>query len=289
MSKIGIAQSIHQRLLNIRDKTGEDFNSLLTRYGLERLLYRIVLSKHSDRFVLKGAMLFQLWHNVPGRPTRDIDLLGLGNPSHEQLERVFQDACTVPFEADGLRFDPDSIKAEDIRDDQEYFGIRIRLHGFLNTARIPIQIDVGFGDAVTPAPQEIDYPTLLDLPSPRLRAYHPATVIAEKINAMVVHGFLNSRMKDFYDVYILLCHMHLDDELLAKAMRATFDRRKVSLPKEMPVAFAPEFLENGTKETQWKAFLNRSKLSGFELTLTEVVTYLRDRLWPVIQRAAENE
>ncbi len=155
MSKIGISQSIHQRLLNIRDETGEDFNSLLTRYGLERLLYRIVLSKHSDMFVLKGAMLFQIWHNVPGRPTRDIDLLGFGNPSHQQLEHVFRDVCSTSFDDDGLRFDPDSIKTEDIRDDQEYFGIRIRLRGFLNNARIPIQIDVGLGDAVTPTPQEI--------------------------------------------------------------------------------------------------------------------------------------
>jgi hypothetical protein len=244
-----------------------------------------MISNHSGSFVLKGAMLFQLWHEIPGRPTRDVDLLGFGNPSHQQLKQVFTDACNIPFDDDGLRFDPDSIKTDDIRDDQEYFGIRIRLHGSLNNARIPVQIDVGFGDVVTPAPEEIEYPTILDLPAPKLRAYHPATVIAEKVNAMIVHGFLNSRMKDFYDVYILLNHMNLDDDLLAKAISATFDRRKVALPKQLPVAFTADFLEDGIKETQWKAFLNRSKLSAFELTLAEIVDSLHKRLWPVIQKA----
>jgi hypothetical protein len=244
-----------------------------------------VLCNHSDTFVLKGAMLFQLWHEIPGRPTRDIDLLGFGNPSHQQLQQIFKNVCDVAFDADGLRFESNSIKTDDIRDDQEYFGIRVRLLGFLNNARVPVQIDVGLGDAVTPPPEEINYPTLLDLPAPKLRAYHPATVIAEKVNAMVVHGILNSRMKDFYDVYILLRHMNLDDELLSKAIHATFTRRKVVLPTEMPVAFTPEFLENGMKETQWKAFLNRSKLSNCTISLAEVVTILGERLWPIIQRA----
>ncbi|MHB9070116.1 MAG: nucleotidyl transferase AbiEii/AbiGii toxin family protein [Sedimentisphaerales bacterium] len=216
MKKTDTAKSIHQRLLNVRDKTGENFNSILVRYGLERLLYRIMLSNHSDVFVLKGAMLFALWHEVPGRPTRDIDLLGFGNPSHQQLKQLFSDACDVVFDDDGLRFDSGSIQTEDIRDDQEYFGIRIHLLAFLGNGRVPIQIDVGFGDAIIPSPEEIEYPTILDLPAPRIRAYHPVTVIAEKVNAMVVHGILNSRMKDFYDIYILLNHMDIDDDLLTQ-------------------------------------------------------------------------
>jgi len=285
MNQAGIAKSIHQRLLNVRDETGEDFNSILARYGLERLLYRLVISNHSDSFVLKGAMLFQLWHDVPGRPTRDIDLLGFGDPSHERLKQVFSDACSVSFDADGLRFDLASILTSDIRDDQEYFGIRIRLHGFLNTARVPVQVDVGFGDSVTPPAEMITYPTLLDLPSPRLRAYHPATVVAEKVNAMVVYGLMNSRMKDFYDVYVLLEHMDWDEEVLVKLISATFDKRKVDLPKEMPVAFTTEFLEDGLKEKQWNAFLNRSKLMEFQLPLREVIDYLSKRLWPIIQKA----
>ncbi|HBG26099.1 MAG TPA: hypothetical protein DDX75_03285 [Phycisphaerales bacterium] len=156
----------------------------------------LMLSHHSDKFILKGAMLFQIWNEISGRPTRDVDLLGLGNLNHQGLKQIFTDACNSSFDADSLKFDSDSIRTDDIRDDQEYFGIRIRLRGFLNNARIPVQIDVGFGDAVTPAPK-IEYPKIPDLPAPRLRAYHPATVIAEKFNAMVVHGFMNSRMKDF--------------------------------------------------------------------------------------------
>ncbi|MBI9019150.1 MAG: nucleotidyl transferase AbiEii/AbiGii toxin family protein [Phycisphaerae bacterium] len=288
MKNTDIAKSIHQRLLNVRDKTGEDFNSILTRYGLERILYRIMLSGQSETFILKGAMLFRLWHEVSGRPTRDIDFLGFGELSRQRIREIFTDVCNVSFIEDGLSFDSDSIRVDDIRDDQEYFGVRIRLHGFLNNARIPIQIDVGFGDAVIPVPEVIEYPTILDLPVPRLRAYHPATVIAEKVNAMVVHGFMNSRMKDFYDVYILLNHIGLDDDLLAKAIKATFQRRKIALPKELPIAFTADFLEDGTKQTQWKAFLNRSDLSDFDFTLAQILDDLRKRLWPIMQKAKQS-
>lgn len=287
MTKTDIAKSIHQRLLNVRDKTGENFNNILVRYGLERLLYRITLSKHSDAFVLKGAMLFALWNNVPGRPTRDIDLLGFGNPTHPQLKQLFADACQVIFDDDGLRFDADSIRTDDIRDDQEYLGIRLRLSAFLGNARIPLQIDVGFGDALIPPPQDIEYPTILDLPTPRFRAYHPATVIAEKVNAMVVLGIMNSRMKDFYDVYVLLNHMSIDDDILVQAIKATFSRRKVELPRQLPVVFSKDFLEDGTKEILWKAFLDRSNLSDLKLTLSQIIDYLHPRLWLVIQNASK--
>jgi hypothetical protein len=191
----------------------------------------------------------------------------------------------VSIEEDGLEFNSGGIQTEDIRDDQEYFGVRIRLTGFLGNARIPIQIDVSFGDAVIPPPEKIGYPTLLGLPAPRLLAYHPATVIAEKVNAMVVHGFMFSRMKDFYDIYILLNHMTLDDDLLTDAIRATFQRRKIELPSELPVAFIPEFLAEDTKEIQWRAFLNRSMLSDVGLSLQDVLNRLQARLWPILQKA----
>ncbi len=282
MSSDSVTKSVHQRLLNIRDRTGEQFNHLLTRYGLERLLYRIEAAGHGDNFVLKGAMLFALWHNVPGRPTRDIDLLGFGEPTHERLRGIFTDACGVEVVDDGLRFDPGSIQTEDIRDDQEYLGIRSRLHGFLGPARLAIQVDVGFGDAVTPAPEPIQYPVILDFPAPRLRAYHPVTVVAEKVNAMVVLGAMNSRMKDFYDVHAILSHMSVDDELLARAIKATFERRKIPLPRELPVAFRPEFLEDGLKETQWQAFLHRSSLT-FDLSLSDVIVGIKVRIWPILR------
>jgi hypothetical protein len=282
MSAEGIVKSVHQRLLNIRDTSGEQFNHLLMRYGLERLLYRIQIAGHSGTFVLKGAMLLALWRDVPGRPTRDIDLLGFGDLTHDRLRAIFADACTAKVEDDGLRFDPDSIQTEDIRDDQEYHGVRVRLLGFLGHARLAIQADVGFGDDVTPAPQDIDYPAILDFPAPRIRAYHPATVVAEKFNAMVVLGALNSRRKDFYDTYVILRHLHVDDDLLLAAIQATFARRKVPMPAVMPVAFTPDFLEGGLKETQWRVFLRRSALDAFSLSLAEVIDELRDRLWPLV-------
>lgn len=282
MSSDNVTKSVHQRLLNIRDTTGEQFDHLLMRYGLERLLYRIAASGHAEAFVLKGAMLFALWHDVPSRPTRDVDLLGFGDLTHHRLRVIFADACTASVEDDGMFFDPDSIRTEDIRDDQEYNGIRVRLLGFLGRARLPVQIDVGFGDALIPEPEWIDYPAILAYPAPRLQAYHPATVLGEKLNATVVLGALNSRMKDFYDMHIILTHMDIDDRILRDAIRATFERRNVPLPEELPVAFTPEFLEDGLKEAQWQAFLRRSSLSSFHLDLASVLADLKKRLWPLL-------
>ncbi len=278
----GITQSVHQKLLNIRDKTGEQFNHLLIRYGLERLLYRIVASENDGMFVLKGAMLFALWQNVPGRPTRDVDLLGFGELDHERLKTVFADACMAEVVDDGLRFDPKSIVTDDIRDDQEYHGVRIRLIGYLGNARIALQIDVGFGDAIMPDPATIDYPTILDFPAPRIRAYHPATVVAEKFNAMIVLGMMNSRLKDFYDVYIILQHMGIDETQLAKAIQSTFQRRKTPLPTELPLVFTDDFLNDGNKETQWKAFLKRSLLTDCALSFSQIVESIQQQLWPTV-------
>jgi hypothetical protein len=285
MTAVNIAASVHQRLLNVRDTTGEPFNHVLMRYGLERLLYRVQAAGHAETFVLKGAMLFALWQDVPGRPTRDVDLLGFGNLTHDRLRVIFADVCTVEVQDDGLRFDPDSIRTDDIRDDQEYHGVRVRLLGFLARARLAMQIDIGLGDALTPEPQEMNYPAILDFPAPRLRAYHPATVVAEKLNAAVVLGALNSRMKDFYDMHVILAHMDIDDALLRDAIRATFVRRNVPLPTDVPVAFAAEFLEDGTKETQWRAFLRRSGLESCGLDLATVLVDLRERLWPLLSAA----
>ena len=283
MSPSNVAASVHQRLLNVRDQTGEQFNHLLMRYGLERLLYRLQAAGHGDTFVLKAAVLFALWRDAPGRPTRDIDLLGFGNLTHARLREIFVDICHTSVVDDGVRFDPESVQTQDIRDDQEYDGIRVRLLGFLGRARLAVQIDVGLGDALVPAPDEIDYPSILDFPTPRLRAYHPATVVAEKLNAMVVLGALNSRMKDFYDMHVILTHMGIEDALLKEAVRATFERRNTPLPRELPVAFTPDFLEDGIKETQWQAFLRRSALAPFHVVLVDVLADLRERLWPVLR------
>jgi hypothetical protein len=252
------------------------------RYGLERLLYRLVASGHSEQFVLKGALLFALWQDVPGRPTRDIDLLGFGDINHDRLRRIFTEACNVHVVDDGLRFDADSIQTNDIRDDQEYHGIRLRMLGFLDRTRLAIQVDIGFGDALTPEPTQIDYPAILDFPAPRLRAYHPATVIAEKLNAMVVLGMMNSRIKDFYDIHVILRHMNVKEKELQAAIASTFKRRKVELPQKMPIAFTPEFLEDGSKEIQWQAFLHRSLLDEYGFTFRQIVDDLREKLWPIL-------
>jgi hypothetical protein len=282
MGSSGMAQSVHQKLLNLRDKTGEQFNHLLLRYALERLLQRLVSSGHEQQFVLKGAMLFALWRDVPGRPTRDIDLLGFGEINHDRLRQVFIDACNANVVEDGLRFDPDSIVTDDIRDDQEYHGVRVRLTAFLGNARLAIQIDVGFGDAITPEPAVIEYPTILDFPPVCIRAYHPATVVAEKFNAMIVLGMMNSRLKDFYDVHVILNHMNIDDKELADAIESTFERRKTPLPDKMPLVFTDDFINDAPKETQWRAFLKRSLLVDFDLPFSQVVKDLKQTLWPLI-------
>ena len=195
-----VAASVRQRLLNLRVKYPGDFNVLLTRYAAERLLYRLSISPHSRQFVLKGALLFVVWLPQWHRPTRDLDLLGFGENSVERLTDLFREICQTEAVADGLEFDPASLEATEIREGQEYGGRRVRLLALLGNARVPVQVDVGFGDSITPGPCEIDYPTLLsDLPAPKLRAYPRETVVAEKLEAMVALGWANSRMKDFYD------------------------------------------------------------------------------------------
>lgn len=253
---------------------------MLTRYGLERLLYRLGRSPYRDRFVLKGAMLFSLWGGEMYRATRDVDFLGFGKSSVKELEKVFRDLCVVPVEDDGLVFRTDSVVAEPIRDAMDYGGIRVTLEARLAQARIPIQADIGFGDAITPAAEEIDYPTLLDAPAPKVQAYPRETVVAEKYEATVRLGIANSRMKDFYDLWAMARTFDFDGELLCAAIRKTFERRKTDLPKTAPTAFTPEFYEDKTKQTQWQAFLGKGLAAKESLPLAEVTTMLRSFLMP---------
>ncbi len=281
----GIVMSVRQKLRNLQGETGEPFENILIKYGLGRLLYRLEYSGNINFFVLKGAMLFSLWPQIPRRSTRDIDLLGLGVSTHKRLREIFTEACKVEYNEDGLIFDPDSIISEDIREDQEYHGIRVKLTGYLGRSRIPVQVDVGFGDAIVPEPETVEYPNILDFPSAKIKAYHPATVIAEKLNALVVLGYRNSRMKDFYDLYMLLGNMDLSDEELSIAIKATFERRKIALPKDIPVAFTSGFTEDGTKDIQWKAFLKRNSLD-LSLEFTEVLKYIEQRLLHILADTA---
>ncbi len=196
-AKKDIAASVRQRLLNIAKEQEEDFNLILTRYGLERMLYRLSQSEWRDKFLLKGAMLFALWHDEPHRPTRDADFLGFVNPDIDNITAIFQSLCSITVDDDGLKFDPETVTAEEIRENHAYEGIRVHLSGELSGAKIILQIDIGFGDVVTPDPDEIEYPTLLDQEVPKLKAYPVYTVIAEKFEAMIKLGMINTRMKDY--------------------------------------------------------------------------------------------
>ena len=201
-----VAASVRTKLLNKARAEKRDFTLVLTRYALERLLYRLSISRHADHFLLKGALLFDLWFDVPMRPTRDIDLLGFGLAEEPYLTEAFTELCALDID-DGIHFDAQSIRAEEIRKEANYAGIRVTLLGWIDGARCPIQVDVGYGDAVTPEPEAVEYPVMLDeFPAPKLRAYPRYTVVAEKLEALITLGVANSRMKDYFDLWVLAGH-----------------------------------------------------------------------------------
>jgi hypothetical protein len=254
---------------------------MLSRYALERLLQRISQSSHRDRFVIKGAILFQIWCDHIYRPTRDIDFLAQGAYSIAYFEGVFREVCRQNVEDDGLSFAAESIAGYVIKPDHEYQGIRILLEAKLERARIPVQIDVGFGDAMTPGPQEIQYPSLLGFPAPIVSVYPRETVVAEKFQAMLVLGMANSRMKDFFDLWLLANHFEFDGLLLARAIRATLDRRRTPIPETIPTAFTPAFHKDDAKQKQWKAFLAKSRLVAPAM-LSDVMIGLQAFLLPLV-------
>ena len=256
-----VPRSIWTKLLAGAKARGEDPNFTLLRYASERLLYRVSISDQRQRFVLKGAMLFAAWTDRPHRSTKDLDLLGFGNP--EELAEAFKRLCEVQVEPDdGVRFDPKSIRVEQIRDEEEYEGRRVRLVGTLGTLPLAVQVDVGYGDAVTPGPVKLTYPTLLhELPAPTLEAYPQETVIAEKFEAMVKLGIANSRMKDFYDVWVLSRTYAFEFDTLSRAALATFARRNTAWPASDPLALTAPFADDPSKQTQWRAFLERTRAS----------------------------
>ena len=269
------AASIRARLKQHPDTSKQDFNLTLTRYGLERLLYRLSISEHAPNFLLKGALLFQLWYGQPHRPTRDADLLGFGPDDVPTLIGVFRSICTIAVD-DGIVFDAESVAGTPIRKDAGYGGVRIDLRATLDGARLALQIDIGFGDAVTPDAQQVTYPTLLtDVPGPTLRAYPKATVVAEKLHAVTVLGMTNTRMKDFFDLWVLLHDATLDDAELQRAIEATFKRRQTATPGTQPIGLSDAFAEDATKQVQWRAFLKKNKLQAIDLA--DVVRYVRDR------------
>ena len=279
-----IAASVRARLLNVAKAQRVDFNQVLVRFALERILYRLSQSGHADRFLLKGALLFALWYDMPHRATRDADLLGFGASDLESVAQAFRDIASVAVN-DGIVFDPASVVGEDIRKDAGYAGARILISGELAKARCKTQIDIGFGDAVTPGPVDATYPVLLDdLPAPRLRTYPVYTVVAEKLHAIALLGMTNSRLKDYLDLSVLLDRETLDPETLAGAIAATFIRRGMAVPASLPVGLTDEFSGDATRQALWHAFLRKNELT--QQALPDIVAMLRTALEPALLRAA---
>lgn len=275
-----VAASVHQRLKNEARASGQTFNDLLQHYGLERFLFRLSKSGHSERFVLKGALLLRVWRLSSIRPTRDIDLLGqMGNES-EEIEAVIRDVCHTAVEDDGLIFDAVSVRAAPITEDAEYEGLRVECDGALGNARIGVQIDIGFGDRLTPGPDRIEYPTVLGMEPPRLLAYPPETSIAEKFQVMLYRGALNSRLKDYFDIWALAQSRSFDGAVLAEAMRATCERRSTVIDGD-PAAFSAQFMADRAKQAQWSAFRRRIRSTDAPEAFAEVATAVTRFLAPV--------
>jgi len=276
---VNLAASVRQRLLNLASERKEDFGLVLSRYGLERFLYRLSASPHRDLFVLKGALLLQVWTGETYRPTRDLDLLGKGT-RNLSYQKIFSDVLSQDVEDDGLSFLSETIRVEPIREEDAYEGVRVLLEARLGNVRIPLQIDVGFGDAVV-APAELEFPTLLKFPAPKLEAYSKESVVAEKFEAIVKLGMANSRMKDFYDLWVLAQRFEFESATLGAAIKATFATRQTVLPTSLPLALQTDFYQLASKQTQWKAFLRKSGLNA-ESTLEETIRVIGEFVMPVI-------
>ena len=275
-----VAASIHQRLLNEARRAGRPFNELLQYFAMERFLYRLSVSPHAGKFLLKGAMMLRVWGVPLSRPTKDIDLLGRTANEPEQIAGVMREVCVQPVEPDGLQFNPTSVTGQPIAEDAEYEGVRVTFRGSLGNARITIQIDVGFGDVIRPGPMAIELPTVLDFPAPRLRGYARETSIAEKFHAMVKRAQLNGRMKDFYDIWVLSRQFDFSGAVLADAIQATFSNRRTPIPAD-PVAFDPVFGHNADKAKQWRAFVRKLPPGSAPADFADVTAYVTMFLRPV--------
>jgi predicted nucleotidyltransferase component of viral defense system len=251
--RANIGASVRAKLLNQARASGQPFDLILVRFALERLLYRLSISGHAERFVLKGAILLTTWFDDPARPTRDLDLLGFGDPDPEAMHATFREILSIDVD-DGALFNAEALRVDRIREALDYGGVRLRSVADVGGARVPVAIDVGFGDALEPGAERLDYPTLLDQPAPKLRAYARETVIAEKFQAIVALGRANSRMKDFYDIWLLATSFPFDDDRLVRAIKATFERRETEIPGEVPDGLTRDFGADPAKIQQWEAF-----------------------------------
>jgi predicted nucleotidyltransferase component of viral defense system len=273
--------SIQDRLLNQARLNDRPLNELLQYYAIERFLYRLSQSKHANQFVLKGALLFRVWGLLTLRPTRDIDLLGYTSNEVENLVTIIKEVCWQEVQKDGLFFDSDTVTGERIKEDADYEGVRIRFTGLLGKARIHLQIDVGFADVISPASVVKIYPVILPMPMPELRSYPPETVVAEKLQAMIYLGSVNSRMKDFYDLWILASRFEFEGDPLQESIRLTFEHRNTDIPAGEPIAFSAQFARE--KQSQWRAFLTTSTVTDEPDQLELILSSLQDFILPIFR------
>lgn len=281
-----VAASVRQRLLNHARATGRPFNEVAQHYVIERFLYRFSQTPHTARFVLKGAQMLRVWAAPLTRPTLDIDMLAQVANTSENLRRIMREAVAVPVADDGLSFDADGLRVEAIAKNAIYQGVRLLVPVALDTMRLQVQVDCGFGDAVWPAPTWVELSDVLGLGVPRLLGYTPASMVAEKFQAMVALDMANSRLKDFYDLWTLAGALEFDGETLRQALSATFTRRGTPLPVQPPVALTAQFTADLTKQALWQAFLRKGRLSVGGHTLAEVGADLAHFLLPPARAAS---
>jgi len=282
-----LSASVRQRLKNIADESGRPFAEVLQWYAIERFLARFAITPHRDTFLLKGAALLRAWEVNPARPTMDIDL-GIGKTlSLDEAMAVVTDCLTVDAEPDGLVFDPESVIGEPIRIAQEHPGMRVRCRGVLGTARVTLQVDIGFGDVVVPEPVEIDYPALLGIALPRIRGYRLETVVAEKLESIVSLGVRTSRMKDYFDLWWLLKNRSFEGGDIIGAVTTTFGRRKTKGPQDVPEGLSERMAESEEKRRQWDAFIRRMRFEHPPASFSEAITIIREFAMPVLEAVGE--
>jgi len=252
-----IEASVKARLQNKAKKTSRPFSEVLQYYGMERFLYRVSQSKYADKFILKGALMFTVWHVPERRTTLDIDFLAQYDNQVANIEKMIKDVCKIDVVSDGLVFDSKNVKGQRIKEDADYEGVRVKFVGLLERSRIPMQVDIGFGDSIYPKPKLIEYPVILDFPKPRLKGYPAESIVSEKFEAMVKLGLLNSRMKDFYDIWLMMRQFDFDGLRLVEALKRTFKHRKTSLPQDSPLFAEEIYDEKSDRQILWKAFLKK--------------------------------
>ncbi len=280
-----MAFSVKERLKNIAQSKNIRFDDILQFYAMERVLFRLSISDHADKFILKGALLFKLWRDDSFRPTRDIDLLGTTDNSEQNIKNIFENILTTVVEDDGLVFLPETVETMLIKEDADYHGVRVSFKGILDTAKINMQVDVGFNDIIYPEPDSVEFPVILNFSNPKIRSYTKESVIAEKFEAMTQLGNQNSRMKDFYDIWIMSHSFDFDIRQLSEAVKITFDHRKTDLYANI-IAFSDEFPE--LKQIQWKAFLNKIRQNDLSESFREIISDIKKFITPVIDPSDRN-